>query len=864
MKKIILNIEQILNFLLLSIFRNRITALIIILSVTVLALYSIRNIKVNPKWTNALPKSDSLVSEYLKLTEDPLRGSFVYAVIGGADKDKAADDFTSRLLKSENINFVFDGRKSKTIDDISLTHLDLIQLSTILEASQNINIYQLSDLYRKKLSQFIIQSDIIQAKAFSVNSNWTSLLREFANALENKPYLPPAEILESTFFNYGNRIYSLDNELLLLLAGTKISEGSIENLDETDAFFHNVKEETENKFKNIRIELTGYPISASDEMKIITTSGERMTILALVVITIFLGFFYGGWKFLTASISVLSIAIIITLAINRILFGELNTVTLILGLVLIGLGIDFCIHWINYRINKTNPLNNIVDDVDTWKTAATPILAGALTTAGAFLSLLVLNVQSLNEFGMMSSMGIVLTAFLVLTLTPLFTKRASLSTVYTKLQKKQFSLTSFIIANKKIILVISILCIIGSPLLIRNLEYEYNYAKLQTGGLSSYQLKEEIINEFGFASDVLIHRVKGIEKANVMKEKLSASEEIGFVLSVSDYLSSTKELTNKKLIIRKIEQSLNDIEIAEFEADYVSNLTATFIQLKKLLKIIQDEYELDNSVDETISTVSRIISALNDSKTKVINEFNREWVKTFRSKIRLVAQNNPDTNVYNDRNLLMFKTSQPDEYIQYIYPVKNTWHKENMKSLEVVLSDISPPVVGISRISWHMAQKVFKDIVIISFLASSFILLSLIVILRKAKFALLAQIPLLLGMLLTLSTLSFLNIKVSLYNLIGIPIIMGIGIDDGLHIVHAFRKNTDGGANSAMLKAGPAIFLTSITSMIGFGCLSFYTHPGISSLGTVTFIGVGWCFVSTLLFLPILLDFLSSKIKTNR
>jgi predicted RND superfamily exporter protein len=864
MKKIILNIEQILNFLLLSIFRNRITALIIILSVTVLALYSIRNIKVNPKWTNALPKSDSLVSEYLKLTEDPLRGSFVYAVIGGADKDKAADDFTSRLLKSENINFVFDGRKSKTIDDISLTHLDLIQLSTILEASQNINIYQLSDLYRKKLSQFIIQSDIIQAKAFSVNSNWTSLLREFANALENKPYLPPAEILESTFFNYGNRIYSLDNELLLLLAGTKISEGSIENLDETDAFFHNVKEETENKFKNIRIELTGYPISASDEMKIITTSGERMTILALVVITIFLGFFYGGWKFLTASISVLSIAIIITLAINRILFGELNTVTLILGLVLIGLGIDFCIHWINYRINKTNPLNNIVDDVDTWKTAATPILAGALTTAGAFLSLLVLNVQSLNEFGMMSSMGIVLTAFLVLTLTPLFTKRASLSTVYTKLQKKQFSLTSFIIANKKIILVISILCIIGSPLLIRNLEYEYNYAKLQTGGLSSYQLKEEIINEFGFASDVLIHRVKGIEKANVMKEKLSASEEIGFVLSVSDYLSSTKELTNKKLIIRKIEQSLNDIEIAEFEADYVTNLTATFIQLKKLLKIIQDEYELDNSVDETISTVSRIISALNDSKTKVINEFNREWVKTFRSKIRLVAQNNPDTNVYNDRNLLMFKTSQPDEYIQYIYPVKNTWHKENMKSLEVVLSDISPPVVGISRISWHMAQKVFKDIVIISFLASSFILLSLIVILRKAKFALLAQIPLLLGMLLTLSTLSFLNIKVSLYNLIGIPIIMGIGIDDGLHIVHAFRKNTDGGANSAMLKAGPAIFLTSITSMIGFGCLSFYTHPGISSLGTVTFIGVGWCFVSTLLFLPILLDFLSSKIKTNR
>jgi predicted RND superfamily exporter protein len=51
--------------------------------------------------------------------------------------------------------------------------------------------------------------------------------------------------------------------------------------------------------------------------------------------------------------------------------------------------------------------------------------------------------------------------------------------------------------------------------------------------------------------------------------------------------------------------------------------------------------------------------------------------------------------------------------------------------------------------------------------------------------------------------------------------------------------------------------------MIGFGCLSFYTHPGISSLGIVTFIGVGWCFLATLLFLPLILDSLS-KNKLNQ
>jgi hypothetical protein len=144
------------------------------------------------------------------------------------------------------------------------------------------------------------------------------------------------------------------------------------------------------------------------------------------------------------------------------------------------------------------------------------------------------------------------------------------------------------------------------------------------------------------------------------------------------------------------------------------------------------------------------------------------------------------------------------------------------------------------------------------------IILTLRVIQKTFKSALLTLVPLSFGIIFTLSTLSLLNIKVSLYNLISLPIILGIGIDDGLHIIHTYRKNPESGSAKAIYKIGPAVFLTSLTSMIGFGCLSFYTHPGISSLGIVTFIGVGWCFISTLLILPIILDFLSKKIKPGR
>ena len=48
---------------------------------------------------------------------------------------------------------------------------------------------------------------------------------------------------------------------------------------------------------------------------------------------------------------------------------------------------------------------------------------------------------------------------------------------------------------------------------LRFLGYEYNYSRLQTGGLPSHRLKEEIIYRFGFSSDILVQRVAGLEAA---------------------------------------------------------------------------------------------------------------------------------------------------------------------------------------------------------------------------------------------------------------------------------------------------------------------------------------------------------------
>ena len=98
---------------------------------------------------------------------------------------------------------------------------------------------------------------------------------------------------------------------------------------------------------------------------------------------------------------------------------------------------------------------------------------------------------------------------------------------------------------------------------------------------------------------------------------------------------------------------------------------------------------------------------------------------------------------------------------------------------------------------------------------------------------------------------------------IAVPIILGIGIDDGTHIIYTFRSNPDKSPSLTISEIGPAIFLTSVTSMIGFGCLAFYRHPGMSSLGVVLFIGVFWCLVCSIILLPALLTWIKTSKKMN-
>jgi predicted RND superfamily exporter protein len=94
-------------------------------------------------------------------------------------------------------------------------------------------------------------------------------------------------------------------------------------------------------------------------------------------------------------------------------------------------------------------------------------------------------------------------------------------------------------------------------------------------------------------------------------------------------------------------------------------------------------------------------------------------------------------------------------------------------------------------------------------------------------------------------------------NLIGIPLILGIAVDYGVHIVHDALERP--GPYRISASTANSVLVDALTTILGFGALMVASHRGLESLGRVLTLGVTTCTLTSLVFLPALLALLPAR-----
>jgi uncharacterized protein len=142
------------------------------------------------------------------------------------------------------------------------------------------------------------------------------------------------------------------------------------------------------------------------------------------------------------------------------------------------------------------------------------------------------------------------------------------------------------------------------------------------------------------------------------------------------------------------------------------------------------------------------------------------------------------------------------------------------------------------------------------------IMLLVLIHFRSVGSVFLALVPVAVGSIWLGGLMGLGNIPLNPANIMTLPLAIGIGVTNGIHILNRFAEEQQPGILAK--STGKAVLVSGLTTIAGFGSLVLAEHQGIRSLGYVMATAVATCMIAGLTFLPALLNLMMRRGKLRK
>jgi hypothetical protein len=189
-----------------------------------------------------------------------------------------------------------------------------------------------------------------------------------------------------------------------------------------------------------------------------------------------------------------------------------------------------------------------------------------------------------------------------------------------------------------------------------------------------------------------------------------------------------------------------------------------------------------------------------------------------------------------------------------VYPRDDVWQRDKQEKFVTELREVDPNVTG-TPVQLYEYETLLKD----SYIQAAWYSLAAIALMvffhfRSLGAVILSLLPVGIGTLWLAGLMGWFGIPINLANIMTLPLVIGIGVTNGVHILNRFAEERTPGILAR--STGKAVLVSGLTAIAGFGSLILAKHRGIYSLGCVMAIGIATCMIAGLTFLPALLNLL--------
>ena len=690
-------------------------------------------------------------------------------------------------------------------------------------------------------------------KNYHYKSPWQSLFNSGEESLREKGYL-----------------VSKNEKLLFILAVPNEDETSFTGYKDSVYSARELIAEVKKDFPSISVGLTGEDVISTDEMMTTQKDVELASKIALGgVALLFIIAFKGIVKPLLAVFSLL-IALAWSLGFTSLTVGHLNILSVVFTTILIGLGIDFGIHILERYKEERKEGDDISTALQkTLQGTGQGNFSGAITTAMAFGAMVLTDFIGIVELGWIAGWGILFCMIAMVLLLPALVtlEEKWRKPVYTRSVEKpitaSISWLDRFFSHYKLIITACCLLVLVSSLALRTAHFDYNLLNLQTKGTEAVKYEMRILENAGRSAWSAAMLADTLEEVRQKETQLKTLPTIENVESIAAMVPKHQE-ENLQYVRENLSPLLSELYVEEEDESF--SLKALTKTLKRIRFKLQGREGKEDKVTQAAREIDKFFkeveSVEEDLAEAHLQEFSEELFVDYRGLMADLKKNaKPKLVEISEipKSLRDRYISKQGKYLITIFPSVDIWNLEERNRYLKDLRSVDANVTGSAVHMFNSTRLMTEGYIDGGIYAMTAIIIYVFIVFRNPRTVFFILLPVIAGSIWTVGIMELTGLKLNMANLVILPLILGIGVVNGIHITHRYREEKD--KNSVVLgkSTGQAVILSSLTTMIGFGSMMVADHYGVFSLGLVLTLGVFCCLVASITFLPALLKLSAAK-----
>ncbi|MFP6665601.1 MAG: MMPL family transporter [Deltaproteobacteria bacterium] len=612
--------------------------------------------------------------------------------------------------------------------------------------------------------------------------------------------------------------------------------------------------------RGIEVRITGNPALSLDEMVGLFWDVGVSGIFSFFVVLVAIFIAFGSFRLALAAAATLVVGLVWTAAFAAATVGAINLISIAFAVLFIGLGVDFSIHLgLHFVFGLRRGLSLHDSLLRAGHEVGASLLLCTFTTAIGFYSFVPTDYLGVAELGLISGTGmfviLVQTVLFFPALANLMLGEKALGTLLEG-SRFRFVVPAALQRRPAVVVVAAVLLGVLALFVLPRARFDSDVIEMRDPRTESVQAFKDLLEDPRTSPWYIDAVAEDLDAARLLAARFEELELVEDAITLEDYVPA--EQSEKHEILVDVSMLFDLPESAG--RGPAPSPEAQIAALRRLQTLLQTSPVVAG--DSALSaSAARLTSLLDDFLVQVDQEadarmallrFEAILLGSFPAqldRLRLALAPGEVTLASLPAELRNRMLAANGRARVQVFPEENLGEGDARERFVDAVRAIQPDATGVAVNLIEFGRATSRSLVQALSLALVLITLLLLLIWRRPLDTCLVLLPLVLAGAVTGGAMVLLDQPFNFANVIVLPLLLGIGVDSGVHLVHRARV---GGPGKPLLESvtAQAVFWSAITTITSFGSLAFSAHRGIASLGLLLVIGLTITVLANLLVLP--------------